>query len=206
MSLLNKFFNQTRKPQGFLGKIMLSGMNGGGHAVLANFGMDKLQKENIGQIVELGCGGGRNIDALLKKYDGSFVTAIDYSEESVKTAIKYNKKNASRCEIKYGDVTALDLPKEKYDLATAFETVYFWQGIENCFKNVYDVLKVGGYFLIVNESDGLDETGKKFETIIDGMKIYTADELTSALQKVGFSETVSFHHEKNPWIAVLAKK
>ena len=206
MGLLNKFFNQTRKPQGFLGKIMLSGMNGGGHAVLANFGMEKLPEEGIKQIAELGCGGGRNVDALLKRYDGSFVTAVDYSEESVKKATKYNKKNRFSCEIKQGDVTALDLPKEKYDLATAFETVYFWQGIENCFRNVYDVLKKGGYFLIVNESDGKDETGKKFENIIEGMKVYTAEELTAALKKAGFSEVTTTHHDKKPWIAVLARK
>lgn len=206
MGLMNRFFNQTRKPQGVLGKLMLSGMNGGGHAILANFGMDKLPKEGINQIAELGCGGGRNIDALLKKYDGSFVTAIDYSEESVKTATKYNKKNASRCEIRQGDVTQLDLPKDKFDLATAFETVYFWQGIENCFKNVYGVLKSGGYFLIVNESDGKDETGKKYEKIIDGMKVYTAEELTAALKKAGFPEVTVTHHDKKPWIAVLARK
>ena len=157
MGLLNRFFNQTRKPQGLLGKIMLSGMNGGVHARLANFGMGHLPANGIKRIAEIGCGGGRNIDALLQKYDGSFVTAVDYSEESVKAAKKYNAKNKSRCEIGQGDVTALDLPKEEFDLATAFETVYFWKGIENCFKNVYDVLKEGGYFLIVNESDGLDE-------------------------------------------------
>lgn len=33
MKLLKKFFNNARKPEGFLGKIMVAGMNGGGHAV-----------------------------------------------------------------------------------------------------------------------------------------------------------------------------
>ena len=35
MALLRKFFNQTRKPEGFLGRLMLSGMNSG-HAKLAD--------------------------------------------------------------------------------------------------------------------------------------------------------------------------
>ena len=206
MGLFKKFVNQTRKPEGFLGRIMLSGMNGGGHAKLADFGMAVLPKNGIKQIAELGCGGGRNIDALLKKYDGSFVTAIDYSPSSVEKATKYNVKNAARCEIRQGDVSQLDLPKGSFDLATAFETVYFWSGIEDCFKNVYDVLKAGGYFLIVNESDGQDETGKKFEKIIDGMKVYTAEELSAALKKAGFADIRTVHHAKKPWIAVLAKK
>ena len=206
MGLLKKFFNQTRKPEGFLGKIMLSGMNGGGHAALANFGMDRLPRNGIGQIVELGCGGGRNIDALLKKYGGAFVTGIDYSPLSVEKATEYNKKNAARCDIRQGDVSKLDLEKGKYDLATAFETVYFWPGIEKCFSNVYGILKDGGYFLIVNESDGKDETGKKFEKIIEGMKVYTDDEIVAALKEAGFAETKVFHHENKPWIAVFAKK
>ena len=206
MGLLNKFFNQTRKPQGFLGKIMLSGMNGGGHAVLANFGMEKLPEEGIKQIAELGCGGGRNIDALLKRYDDSFVVGVDYSPLSVEKATEYNKKNAARCEIKQGDVSKLDLEKGKFDLATAFETVYFWPGLENCFKNVCGILKDGGYFLIVNESDGKDETGKKYEKIIEGMKVYTDDEIVSALKEAGFTEVSAVHHDKKPWIAVLAKK
>lgn len=31
MGLLSKFFSNARKPEGFLGKIMVNGMNGGGH-------------------------------------------------------------------------------------------------------------------------------------------------------------------------------
>lgn len=206
MGIFNKFFNQTRKPQGFLGKIMLTGMNGGGHAALADFGIKELPERGVKEIVELGCGGGRNVSALLKRYENAFVTAVDYSALSVEKAKKFNKKNASRCDIKQGDVSKLDLPKEKFDLATAFETVYFWQGIEKCFENVRAVLKKGGRFLIVNESDGTDETGKKYESIIEGMKVYTAEELEENLKKAGFEDVMIVRHEKKPWIAVLARK
>ena len=37
MGLFKKFVSQTRKPEGFLGKVMLSGMNSG-HAVMADWG------------------------------------------------------------------------------------------------------------------------------------------------------------------------
>ncbi|MBO6263596.1 MAG: class I SAM-dependent methyltransferase, partial [Clostridia bacterium] len=79
-------------------------------------------------------------------------------------------------------------------------------GLADCFKNVFDILKDGGYFLIVNESDGKDETGKKYEKIIEGMKVYTDDEIVSALKEAGFTEVSAVHHDKKPWIAVLAKK
>ena len=35
MGLLSKIFSNTRKPEGFFGKMMVNGMNGGGHAQMA---------------------------------------------------------------------------------------------------------------------------------------------------------------------------
>ena len=66
--------------------------------------------------------------------------------------------------------------------------------------------KQGGYFLICNESDGSDATSLRFEKIIDGMKIYTAEQIKRALEKAGFTEIKTDHHPSKPWIAVLAKK
>jgi trans-aconitate methyltransferase len=127
MGLFKKFISQTRKPEGFMGKMMVNGMNGG-HARMADWGLSHLDTVNPMEIVELGCGGGRNAGELLKKYPAAKVTAIDYSEVSVGKAREYNKAmiEAGRCTVRQGDVSALDLPEEKYDLATAFETIYFW--------------------------------------------------------------------------------
>ncbi len=207
MGIMKKFFNQTRKPEGTLGKLMLSSMNSG-HAKLADWGFSHLPELNPERIVELGCGAGRNAGELLKKYPQAHVTAIDYSPLSVEKAEEYNRESiaAGRCVVGQGDVSDLHLPGESFDLATAFETVYFWPGIENCFAQVAKVLKPGARFLICNESDGLDAAGKKFEKIIDGMKCHTAEEITAALRKAGFSEVSAGHHGKKPWICVLAKK
>ena len=67
-------------------------------------------------------------------------------------------------------------------------------------------MKPGGTFMICNESDGTDETALKFEKIIDGMKCYTAEQLTAALKAAGFSEIKTDHHPSKPWITVLAAK
>ena len=207
MALLRKFFNQTRKPEGFLGKLMLSGMNSG-HAKLADWGLTHLPKLSVSEAVDLGCGGGRNAGELLKKYPTAHVTAIDYSALCVEKAARYNRAMiaAGRCEVRQGDVSDLQLPEAAFDLATAFETVYFWPGLETCFAQAAKVLKPGGYFLICNESDGTDPTSLKFETIIDGMKNYTTREIEAALKAAGFSQVTTDHHPAKPWIAVLARK
>ncbi|SCX82029.1 Methyltransferase domain-containing protein [Lachnospiraceae bacterium XBB2008] len=207
MGLFKNYVSQTRKPEGFLGKMMVNGMNGG-HAKLADWGMSHLKTIAPQEIVELGCGGGRNASALMEKYPSSKVTAIDYSDVSVRIAADVNAEaiREGRCTVQQGDVSALTLPEGKYDLATAFETIYFWPGLEKCFGQVAKVLKPGGVFLIVNESDGTDKTGLKFENIIEGMKCHTVEEIESALKQAGFSKVKSDHHKSKPWITVLAKK
>ncbi|MBQ5966973.1 MAG: class I SAM-dependent methyltransferase [Clostridiales bacterium] len=207
MGLYKKFVNQTRKPEGVLGKLMVNGMNGG-HAKLADWGMSYLPNITPDDIVDLGCGGGRNAGELANRYQNAHVIAIDYSPVSVKKASSHNRKwiEGGRMLVKQGDVSHLRLPSGKTDLATAFETIYFWPGLERCFSEVYKILKPGGTFLIVNESDGTDETSLKFQKIIDGMHCYTAYEIDAALKNAGFLDVNVTHHENKPWISVVAKK
>ena len=207
MGLFKNYVSQTRKPEGALGKMMLKGMNSG-HARMADWGLSYLPVIHPQEITDLGCGGGRNVGALLKMYPEAHVTAVDYSELSVEKAREYNQDMiaAGRCTVRQGDVSALDLPADQYGLATAFETIYFWPGLEKCFTQVCRVLQLGGWFLICNESDGMDATGQRFEKIIDGMKVYTAEQITRALEAAGFSEVKVDHHPSKPWITVLARK
>ena len=207
MGLFKKIVSQTRKPEGTLGKMMLSGMNSG-HAKVADWGLSHLPPVRPAEAVDLGCGGGRNAGALLKRYPEARVTAVDYSFASVEKAKEYNREAvaAGRCRVQQGDVSELALPSESYDMATAFETIYFWPGLEKCFRQVARILKAGGTFMICNESDGTDAAGLKYEKIIDGMKVHTAETIEAALKKAGFSDVRTDHHPSKPWIAVLAKK
>lgn len=207
MGLYKNFVSQTRKPEGVLGKMMLKGMNSG-HAKVADWGMDHLHIEDAGAILEIGCGGGRNAGELLKRYPAAHVTAVDYSGLSVEKASEYNRKNiaAGRCICQQADVSSLPFAETQFDLATAFETIYFWPGLKACFGEVYRVLKPGGVFLIVNESDGEDEASKKFEKIIDGMKTYTEKQIKEALIEAGFSKVRCDHHSSHPWLTVVAEK
>jgi len=207
MGLFKKFVSQTRKPEGFLGKLMVNGMNGG-HAQMADWGISHLTTIVPKEIAELGCGGGRNAGELLERYPSANLTAIDYSSVSAAKAAEYNRSylDEGRCKIQRGDVSALCLPEEHFDLATAFETIYFWPGLEKCFKEVANILKPGGTFMIVNESDGTDEASLKFEKIIEGMKCYTPEEIATALEAAGFSKVTTDHHKTKPWITVIAKK
>jgi ubiquinone/menaquinone biosynthesis C-methylase UbiE len=207
MGLFKKYVNQTRKPEGFLGKLMVGGMNGG-HAKLADWGMSHLAGVPASAVAELGCGGGRNAGELLKRYPAADLTALDYSSVSVAKAKDYNREAIAlgRCSVLQGDVSALPFEDGAFDLATAFETVYFWPGLEHCFGEVCRILKPGGVFMICNESDGADEASLKFEKLIGGMKCYTVEEISAALTEAGFPDVRSDHYDGKPWITVIAEK
>ena len=82
MGMFKEFVSQTKKPEGFLGRMMLNGMNSG-HAQMADWGLAFLPEIAPAMIADLGCGGGRNAGELLKRYPDAIVAAVDYSDLSV---------------------------------------------------------------------------------------------------------------------------
>lgn len=208
MGLLRKIFGNTRKPEGFFGKLMVSGMNGGSHAALAKWGLGHISLAGSETALDCGCGGGANIARLLALLPDGHVTGLDYSEVSVAKSQSVNAAaiRAGRCAVAQGNVAALPFQDGQFDLATAFETVYFWPGIESCFAEVCRVLKKGGTFLIANESDGKNEKSLKWAEIIDGMKVYTGAELRAALSAAGFSDVTLDDDVSGDRITVISVK
>ena len=207
MSFFKKLFSQTRKPEGVLGKMMANSMNSG-HSKMAAWGTGNLPALSPGAIVDLGCGGGQNAENLMKKYPSASVTAVDYSQVSVDMTAKKNAAEIAkgRCRVLQGDVSDLPLEDGGFDLATAFETVYFWPGPVKGFREVYRILKAGGRFLVVNECDGTNEKDQKWVDMIDGMTIYSETELVGHLKEAGFDRVQVFHDREKHWIAFLAEK
>ena len=208
MGILSKIFSNTRKPEGFFGRMMVNGMNGGGHAKLAEWGLSEVSITENADILDVGCGGGANIARLLRRAPKGGVTGIDYSPVSVKKSREVNAKAiaAGRCQVVEGSAAALPFEEGSFDLVTAFETVYFWPEIEKCFAGVHRTLKEGGHFVIVNEDDGLSGNNEKWEKLIDGMHTYTPDEFRTHLSAAGFRDIAVRSDEQRHWLCVTAEK
>ena len=206
MSYINKLFNNTRKPEGFLGKVMVNGMNGGGHAALAEWGLSFVNIDKNDSALDCGCGGGANVKRLLEKCDNAY--GIDYSEISVAKSKEVNDEaiKNNRCEIHQCDVCSLPFENDSFNVVTAFETIYFWQDIEKAFAEIFRVLRNGGVFAITNESTGTDKTSVKFAGIIDGMNLYTGEDLKALLEKAGFCDIQIHAHDSKPWLNVTERK
>ena len=187
--------------------MLVSSMNSG-HAGVAEWGMGFLNVSMPAAIADLGCGGGRNAAKLMERYPTAKLMALDHSEISVEKTARVNQTavQSGRCSVLQGDVSDMPFESEAFDLVTAFETVYFWPGPEKSFREVCRVLKKGGTFLIVNESDGENKADEKWMGMIDGMTIHDAKRLTAALKQAGFAEVNVHRDEKKHWLRMTAKK
>lgn len=201
------FFENTRKPQGFGGKIMVKMMNSG-HSKLAKWGFTKIYAKSNAKVLDIGCGGGANIANWLTKCTNGHVTGIDYSKVSVEESKKLNEIaiKQGKCDIVHGDVSSMPFDEESFDCVSAFETVYFWTDLEKCFAEVNRVMKSGGTFLICNESDGTNSADEKWAKKIGGMKIYNEEQLHTALEKAGFCNIKSYVNAKKHWLCIVANK
>ena len=201
------FFENTRKPQGFGGKIMVKMMNSG-HSKLAKWGFTKICAKSNAKVLDIGCGGGANVANWLTKCTNGHVTGIDYSKVSVEESKKLNEIaiKQGKCDIVYGDVSSMPFDEESFDCVSAFETVYFWTDLEKCFAEVNRVMKSGGTFLICNESDGTNSADEKWAKKIGGMKIYNEEQLYTALEKAGFCNIKSYVNAKKHWLCIVANK
>ena len=158
------FFENTRKPVGFGGKIMVAMMNVG-HSAVARWGLQFLNAAPDAKGLDCGCGGGANIRRLLKKCPQGIVKGIDYSPVSVEKSKKVNEAAIAegRCAVLQGSVADMVFADNWFDTITAFETVYFWPDLPRCFREVYRVLKPGGTFLICNESKRRHGQGREVD-------------------------------------------
>ena len=206
MGLMKKYFNNTRKPEGKLGEMMVASMNGTSHARLAAWGLEHIGTAPIAAALDVGCGGGANIGRLLCFSDT--VCGVDYSDISVQKSkeVNANAVDAGKCRIIKANANRLPFEDEQFDLVTAFETVYFWEDIDRAFSEVNRVLKKGGTFAITNESTGEDKTSRKFAEIIEGMNLYTAPQLKQLMEQAGFQNICVYAHSAHPWICVTGEK
>ena len=200
------FFENTRKPVGLGGKIMVTMMNLG-HSPVARWGLQFLEFAPDAKVLDCGCGGGANIKRLLKKCPRGIVKGIDYSTVSVEKARSLNQTaiQEGRCVVWQGSVERIIFADDWFDAVTAFETVYFWPDLPQCFREVRRVLKPGGTFLICNECGGDNEKDEKWTEKIDGMTIYKDVQLKNILEQAEF-RNIQIHKSEKGWLCITAQK
>lgn len=197
---------QCMKPHGEEGVETIQNMNEN-HKEISEFAFEKVNVGENDKILDIGCGGGVNIEKFLKLTSEN-VDGLDYSEVSVAESIKRNQEavDCGRCEVIKADVRNMPLEDESYDLASAFETIYFWPEIGETFKEVSRIIKPNGQFMIAQGTDGNHPDDEKWLATVEGMHVYTANDLEKYLLDAGFESVESYVKENDYIMVVIAKK
>lgn len=197
---------QCMKPHGEEGIETINNMNEN-HKEISNFAFECINVSENDKILDIGCGGGVNIEKFLKLTKNN-VDGLDYSEVSVKESIKRNKKaiDDGKCKIIQADVSKMPLEDESYDLVSGFETIYFWPDLENTFKEVLRIIKPNGKFMIAQGTDGNHPDDELWLNTVEGMSVYTPNQLKEYLLNAGFKSVEIFKKENDYIITVIAKK
>lgn len=130
------------------------------------FGRDKLIEEMNVQagenILEVGCGTGRNLSILAKKYPATNFFGLDASAEMLETAtqkITKNKQANVNLKLALADDFSFD---KTFDLAKPFDTIFFSYSIsmiptwQESIVNALENLQSGRSFYIVDFYDQRD--------------------------------------------------
>ena len=208
MGLRSKYYANYRHPKGFFGKHVIKAMNGKRHAALAEWALDFVEIKEDDNILDIGCGGGANVARMLERCPKGTVNGVDFAPAAINIARMLNSKaiQSERCRIVGGNAKMLPVIKDTINLATAFETVYYWPAFEECVAEAFRVLKSGGHFLIANETDGIDPEGEKWAKLIGHMYLYTAEELEEALTGAGFINVTVHHDPTTHYLCVVGQK
>lgn len=143
---------QARKPTKWAGRVFVRAMNEG-HSAMTDWGLTHVAIQNQFTILDVGCGGGRTLEKLAAAAMEGMVYGIDYADGSVAGSYAHNRSliDAGRVLIEKALVSQLPFPDNKFDLATAVETQYYWPDLEGDMREILRVLKPGGRLVVIAE-------------------------------------------------------
>lgn len=173
------------KPEGRRGRLLIASMNIG-HTPISKWGLAHYAWQTDTAALDIGCGGGVNVRRMLKLAPQGTAAGIDISDECVMQSKRKNLAQLGRrCTIKRGSADAIPFRDGEFDVATAFETVYFWPDLPKAFAEVLRVLKQGGSFLVVCE---MCDPNSKWSDFVEGMTVYTPEQIKAQMQAAGFTQ------------------
>lgn len=161
MGILQKLIEQSRLPNGFIGKVMLKIMNNM-HKELTLWGISKLSPGKY--VLDASCGGGSAIGLIHESGKFERIYGIDLSPEAVALAIDHNKRLIEKGIVAIQKASVLELPFENdyFDAITTFQSHYHWPDILQAVKEIRQKIKPEGQFVLVAEKYKIEYHMKEY--------------------------------------------
>ena len=200
--------SQVKFPDGDEGiktlKRMNEAHNEGALWAISKINLDENKQLNI---LDIGCGGGQNLLNLSTKFKNSTLFGIDHSPTSINLSSQTCKDIKKRVFLEVSDVHKMSFSDNKFDLITAFETLYFWENLDIAFNEIKRVLKKDGKFMIFLEGT-TKQTLEKWENLGEGIKLknkLNPTEIKEILNENGFLNVEIYNKDKSEKTCIIAK-
>lgn len=205
---ISKNRSQVEFPEADVGIQTLKRMNvahnDGSLWAISKLNLDENKQLNI---LDIGCGGGQNLLNLSIKFKNSTLFGIDYSPTSISLSNEICQGIKNRVFLEVLDVHKMSFSDSKFDLVTAFETLYFWENLDIAFNEIKRVLKKDGKFMIFLEGT-TKQTLEKWENLGEGIKLknkLNPTEVKEILNKNGFLNVEIYSKDKSEKTCIVAK-
>lgn len=186
-------------PRGFAGWLIAREMNRR-NARMNAFALQTLAVAPGDEVLEIGFGGGLNLDALIAASRG--FTGVDPSADMIEAAKRKHRRAvaAGRARFLEGRVEALPLAPASVDKAITVNTIYFWKSVDAGISEIARVLRPGGR-LVVGFLPAEHMAKMNFPPEIFSLR--TPEAVTAALSGHGFGEVqLRRPAPDTPWAAV----
>ena len=194
---------------------------GTGQTILANFAKDIIEKNSIKNMLELGCGQGR--DSVFFAKLGCNIVAIDISENAIKFVEKIKKEqNFKNLQLFIHNMQEpFNFQNMNFGLVYSNLSLPFFNiaQLEKIFSNIYDILTENSFFLFSTKKSGdkyfnfgnkISDNAFEHNGII--RFFFSKSELESLLEKnfmiISFEEDkhVNTDSTVSVWWKILVKK
>lgn len=197
------------KPTGEDGEKMLARMNES-HAALTAWGLSFFHWQGDEEVLDIGCGGGANLQRMSSHIKSGHLTGVDYAKTSVETSRQTNAADiaAGKMAVCEGSVEALPFADDSFDKITTVESFYFWPNPPENLKEVCRVLKEGGTFLLIAEIYDHPGLSEEVQENIKNYRLYnpTPETFETIFRAAGFSAVTVHIEDEHGWICVEGTK
>lgn len=209
MSLISRLLGQCRRPRGLMGRLLARGMNRA-HAPMTKWALSRIPISDLRSVLDIGCGGGAVISKLADLFPGAELHGIDYSPESVRVAARTNRRfiRQERVCVREASVSHLPYEEERFDLALAVESHYFWPDLRQDLGEILRVLRAGGTVILAGGVyfGGKSDSRNRKLAAVGRMNCQTLPELREILCDAGYAD-VEVHEERDRgWFCLVGRK
>jgi ubiquinone/menaquinone biosynthesis C-methylase UbiE len=143
-------------------------------------------------VLDVGCGTGRLLESVARRWTGARLTGVDASEAMVAAARRKHGEDA-RFSFVRGDAAALPLEPASVDAAFSTLSFHHWQDQPSGIREIARVLRPGGIFVLADVEIPLLSLLRPLMNRVDHAVFLAPAEILRLLDSAGFTMVAHRH-------------